>query len=43
MKRWEVGKRVRMYGEYWYIVGFSRGNWILQSITCTETIEVPEE
>lgn len=29
--KWEVGKRVRYEGQWWYIVNFSRGDWILEN------------
>lgn len=41
-KNWEVGKRVRMYGEYWIVINFSRGDWILESEKTKEQIRVSD-
>lgn len=41
-KKWEIGNRVRYDGQWWYIVNYSRGCWVLQSEEGTERIQVQD-
>lgn len=41
-KKWEVGNRVKYDGQWYYIINYSKGEWILQAENSREQIRVQD-